>query len=215
MADKRSKGHQSNRVALIFLIAASTFLLLSVLQLRQPNEPQKASRNLGPEKKRVNPGVDIHSPEHLESINRHLKSTAANLSLQRQSVQVQNYGLLLKNQYKRQEVEGDAMISEESSMHGPALNAPVEPDEWADLAAKIRDPQYSNPSVQEPGDAVQFELFQQQQDRDYSEAYKKAYAEAFVANAKKAGYEVKLSPDYRVLSVRKYAKPRAPSLFDE
>ncbi len=58
-----------------------------------------------------------------------------------------------------------------------------------------------------PQDLIQAELFEAQQMAAYTEEYKKEYASQFVENAKKAGYNVKLNDQFKVISVQPLRRP--------
>ena len=61
---------------------------------------------------------------------------------------------------------------------------------------------------------LQSELLQKQKQKELTAAYKVEYARQFVENARKHGYRIELSSDFRVLSVKKIVVKETPSLFD-
>ncbi len=74
-------------------------------------------------------------------------------------------------------------------------------DSGAQLSAELGRGERPPPMPQNPHDLIQSELFDQDQQVHYSKAYKEEYARQFVENAKRAGYKIILSSDYKVQSV--------------
>lgn len=77
-----------------------------------------------------------------------------------------------------------------------------------DLAKDLNRDNVQNSALPEtPDQLIQSEIFNQQQLADYSAAYKEEYARQFVENARRAGWEVVLDEDFRVISTRRIRNP--------
>ena len=131
------------------------------------------------------------SEEYNKDVNEHLKLTAQKIQMQQQASQIES-------------------AKTEISRPGPNDTelSPIRNTDLLDL----------NPA-DETGvsltETLQEELYQQQKLKESNEFYKKEYARQFVENAKKHGYAIELSSDYRVLSVKKINKKDTPNLFED
>lgn len=71
---------------------------------------------------------------------------------------------------------------------------------------EYQDP-YKDPDYASPKNKILQEMYQQQIAEQQDEVYKAEYARQFVENARRGGYQVVLTPDYKVISVTPI-KPR-------
>lgn len=141
-----------------------------------------------------------------ETVNKHLERTAEQLEMQRRRMQIENSRLVMNY---------DSSVAERA--YTPPSEG-VELQQADSSSAVARDLGVNNikqlPS--NPTDLIHSQLFEQQQARQYNEAYKKEYARQFIENARRGGYEVRLSDDFKVESVKPIRKPsgqRGQDLF--
>lgn len=139
--------------------------------------------------------VSLKNPETLEKINRHMQDTNRQMYLQEQKAYIES-----KKSY--------------NEFHKAPSQQPYQVDH-----SEVSIPQYEEgpqnfAMPKDPHDLIQEELFREQADRQYTEAYKKEYARQFVENAKAAGWLIKLDASYRIISVRPLRKP-AEKLFPD
>jgi|JI6StandDraft_1071083.scaffolds.fasta_scaffold312637_1 hypothetical protein len=203
---KKSKSKRKSFLPFLFLGGAVLFLFLSFLEERGISIWKGKNSRYG-----GSSTPEPYSPEYTQKVNEHLKATAQNIRIQNQAMGIEN-----KNSLSRGRALQDMDLSDDDYQGFQALPPRVDPQDQHlnELLRKIREPLLDREGNEGPGDVVQYELFQAQAQRDYDEAYKKAYAEAFVENARKQGFKIELTPDYRVLSVKKIVKPNRPSLFE-
>ena len=208
---KNSGKRTSQMLPILFLMGAGFFLLLSVFQ----SDPQSAKGIKGgvvSKDPAGSKGVDVHSEEYSQRVNSHLKMTEQKMRQQEQTMAIENHKARMRN------AQSDEIPPEEATVRNPPSGFETlyaQDEQGSDLPTKIRGAQHAQETSQDPADTIQLALFQEQIARESSEAFKKKYAEAFVEKAKKQGVEIRLSADYRILSVRKFTVKTGPSLFEE
>ncbi len=68
----------------------------------------------------------------------------------------------------------------------------------------------------DPQQLIQKEIFENQRQAEYDEAYRAAYAEKFIENARQRGWKVELDDQYRVKSVKPLRKVEpGPGIFND
>ncbi|MES3037202.1 MAG: hypothetical protein V4736_04770 [Bdellovibrionota bacterium] len=132
---------------------------------------------------------------HQEKINEHLHETSLAIELQREKQRMEN----LKAQAEAEKGETQSGTWEEASTG--------DSDRMNDLVNKLN--RGENKKVDEASveNEIQNELYQDQKLREYDQAYRKAYIDQFIKNARQSGYEIKV--DYqtlKILSVRQLRK---------
>lgn len=134
----------------------------------------------------------IKSADYEKRVNQHLLSTNEKMELHR----------------KKMEIENSASVAK---AYRPSAQEKYENSNHLDLAydnsgaevAKELGRVRGHAEIDSPADAIQNEMYHQQMDREMQEQEKIAYAQEFVDNARRGGWEVKLSPDLStVISVR-------------
>lgn len=146
----------------------------------------------------------LHTEKYEAKVNRHLMITNEKIEMQRRRMMMENE--VLAPEYFR--TKPGATVSR--SNEGVDLSSDPHPVEVAkDLNRDTKVPAHP----QTPDELIQRELFDQQQDREYSRAYKEEYARQFIANAAKNGWRVKLNDDYKVISVTPIRNPSAADVF--
>lgn len=148
----------------------------------------------------------FQDPAHINRVNQHLKETAINLEAERQQ------RLLEANRELNRYSNSDRQDAYESST---ALSFEGDPNMIAltqelDGSRELRDHELS------PEQFMQKQLYEREIREKANEVYREQYAEQFVENARKGGWDVRLGPNYEVLSVKKLApRKRQPTqLFD-
>lgn len=100
-----------------------------------------------------------------------------------------------------------SQTAEQRAYHGEGFDLSSE-STARDLAKDLNRDNVQNAAVPEtPDQLIQSEIFNQQQLADYSAAYKEEYARQFIENARRAGWEVVLDEDFRVISTRRIRNP--------
>ncbi len=179
---KQKKEDRSYLLGLALLLLSGFFILLSFLPEAEKSHDIAA-------------GI-AQTKEFETKVNKHLFKTSQTIEISREKMQLEadqlaNHGI-------------GPSVSQKEDPH--RLDFSADPRAEALLKALGRDVKESSDPTN-ADEAVQADLFESQQNQAYSEAYKKEYARQFVENAKKAGYIIKLSDDYKVLSVRAIRKP--------
>jgi len=147
--------------------------------------------------------------EQMARVNRHLKETALNLERDRVLRKIE----VSRELQKLQESSADASHNPVSSN---SLSFETDPN-MARLAEELdRSQAVHDESGMTPEQVIQRRLYEAEQHQKEDAAYREAYAEQLVENARRAGWDVKLGPNFEVLSVRKIPNNlRKPSnLFD-
>lgn len=178
---KQKKQDKSYLLALALLLLAGFFVFLFLLP--EGKNPQGAQSGVA------------QSKEYEARVNKHLFHTSQTMEMSREKMQLE------ANKIEQQGL-GSATAKEE--VH--KLDFSADPRAEALIRELGRGEKESmGPSTSD--EQVQADLFEAQQDAEYSEAYKREYARQFVENARKAGYIIKLNDDYKVISVKPLRKP--------
>lgn len=140
----------------------------------------------------------IYTKKYEDNVNRHLMLTNQKMELQRQRMIVENNALAPDYHETKPEAayhHSDAGVDLSGESHA------------YDVAKELGREERQDAAPLTPNEMIQKEIFNAQQHQEYSQAYKAEYARQFVANAAKHGWQVKLSDDYKVISVRPIRKP--------
>lgn len=180
--DSEKKNDNSMLLALVLFLGAGGLIFFSMM----------------PEEKAKNSPTIVHSKKYEDSVNKHLMLTNEKIQLQKQRMMVENNALAPEYQRTR---PGQAY---ENSNVGVDLTPENRSYEVAKALGREERPE-SQPRT--PHEIIQSEVFNQQQEQEYSRAYKEEYAKQFIANAARNGWAVKLSDDFKVLSVTPIRAP--------
>ncbi|WP_295906066.1 hypothetical protein [uncultured Bdellovibrio sp.] len=185
MTSQKSNKERSMFFALLLFIGAAG-LIFAYLGAEDP-KPKVAG-----------PAPTAKSEKYEKSVNRHLMFTNEKMELERQRMQVENARLLNTDFNSTQPQRA---YQNENHLD---LSSDTRAQELAnELGRGEKQEEYATPH-----DVVQRELFNAQQMREYSQAYKEEYARQFVENARRGGYKVILSEDLtRVISVTPLRNP--------
>lgn len=155
-----------------------------------------------PVKKVPTAPIAAKSEKFERSVNRHLMLTNENMEMARQRMQVENARLMntdFNSTQAQQAYQNDNRLDLSSDTRAQELAE--------ELGRGSRKEQSLSPH-----DIVQKEMFNAEQQAEYSQAYKEEYARQFVENARRGGYRVILSEDLsRVLSVTPIRNPSGES----
>ena len=187
-SDKPSFGRW---IGIGLVVGGLLFLVLSI------SSPQKNHKESSPEK-------ILKSAEYNKRVNEHLKMTAQEISQREQASRLESaksdpddFRKLGTTALPGRETDQDEIGADKK---------------WDELAQRLNpDHGIDENSITQQ---LQSELLEKQNQRALTTAYKAEYARQFVENARKHGYQIELSSDYRVLSVKKIIKKDTPSLFD-
>ncbi len=147
----------------------------------------------GPEKsEHAKASLKVKSADYEKRVNQHLLSTNERMELHRKKTEVENSASIAKSyRPSRQEKYENSNHLDMSYDNSGA--------EVARELGRVR----GHAQIDSPADAIQNEMYHQQMDREMEEQERIAYAQEFVDNARRGGWEVKLSPDLStVISVR-------------
>lgn len=180
------KGNDSSKALAILLLVAAFLLLVFGLG----NDSHK---------KFVNGAPAIVKTEKFEkAVNRHLLTTNEQLRMQEQR-------MILENARSTKDI--DASFQKPTVTHHSYDVDLSHDSRAADIANLMGRGEKQNYAPQDPNDVIQRELFTKEKMDEYSKAYRDEYARQFVENARRGGYKVQLSDDYKVLSVVPIKKP--------
>lgn len=180
----------------IFLLLLALGVLVILFSSQEPENSKTPER----------PQVSTFDPERSKRVDSHMKDTAYNLEADQRQRQIEAYQQLnkLHSTNTQSAYKPDEQFSLESDPYMQSLTD--------DLDRSRSSSQYP----MTPEEIVQQRLYENQQLNKASQAYREAYAEQFIENARKAGWEIELGPNFEVLSVKKLKeKKRQPSLFED
>lgn len=173
-------------LALLLLLFAGVLLFLGI---RDDRKSKKDATSLA------------RTEQIQEKVDQHMQLTAERLNLQRARMQIENSRLAKDySQSKEQRPyvapqEGSELVQEQASEA---------------VAQDLGRNQMLRVMPANPADLINHQLFEQERAKASNEAYRREYARQFIENARRGGWDVKLSEDYRVISVRPYQKPTGP-----
>ena len=185
--DQREDKDNSKLLALLLLIGAG---VLAFLYLSSDNTKKKIAQI----------SAAVRSEKFEKSVNKHLMVTNETMALERQRMEVENARL----------ASDFSSTKPQPTYTAPSGGVDLSQDNRAsDIANELGRGERKEDSFLNPADAVQKDLFNQQQSEEYSQAYKEEYARQFVENARRGGYKVILDSDYKVISVQPIRNPSA------
>ena len=153
-----------------------------------------------------NSHFQFQDPAHINRVNQYLKQTAINLEADRQQRQIEANRELNKysNSHRQDSYQSESGLSFEGDPNMMALTREL------DGSRELRDHELS------PEQFMQKQLYEKELMEKANEAYREQYAQQFIENARKGGWDVKLGPNYEVLSVKKIApRNRQPTQLFE
>ncbi|MFZ4402591.1 MAG: hypothetical protein ACOYOK_00680 [Pseudobdellovibrionaceae bacterium] len=123
-------------------------------------------------------------------VEKNLQNTAKKIEILEQKASNENYFSELQKKQPQQEYT--------NSHNGVNLDIQQNSKETVDLIRK-KNALQDSPT---PQNMIQTELFRAQKFNEYDEAYREAYAQQFLQNAKSAGWNIKLDDNYKVIEVK-------------
>ena len=178
---QEKKQDKSYLLALALLLLSGFFVFLFFL-------PEKAAKPGG---KSI-----TQSKKFEETVNRHLFKTSQTMQISRDKMQLEADQIAYRGIGPK--------APEKTDVH--ELDLSTDPRAEALLKALGRNAP-DNYGPVNPDQQIQAELFEAQQLDAYSEEYKKEYARQFVENARRAGYLIQLTSDFKIRSVQKLRRP--------
>lgn len=178
---QEKKQDKSYLLALALLLLSGFFVFLFFLPEKDPKPDGKSI---------------TQSKKFEETVNRHLFKTSQTMQISRDKMQLEANQLVHRGIGPKN--------PEKTDVH--ELDLSTDPRAEALLKALGRNAPTTYGPVP-PDQQIQTELFEAQQLEAYSEEYKKEYARQFVENARRAGYLIQLTSDYKVRSVQKLRQP--------
>ncbi len=152
----------------------------------------------GTKKKFAEISAAVRSEKYEKSVNKHLMVTNETMSMARQRMEIENARLAK---------DFDATSAQPAYVPQQSGVDLSNDSRAADIANELGRGEKRPEAFENPNDVVQKELFNQQQQAEYSKAYKEEYARQFVENARRGGYKVKLGEDFKVISVTPLRNP--------
>lgn len=178
MSSPNSSNENKPLLGLVLLIAAAAILFLAL------DESPTSKQGLNQQK--------VNSEKFEKSVNKHLMLTNELMRLASERATLESNELV--NRFSKTK-PSDFVYTNDNTID---LSTDNRAADVADEIGRGKRPEDSS----SPHDVVQRELFNEEQVKEYTQAYKAEYARQFIENARRGGYKVKLSDDYsRVLSV--------------
>lgn len=142
-----------------------------------------------------------------EMVNKHLHKTSMKIESQKVKAQIENFTKAPRLD------EATTVQSYEASSH--SLDFKPDP-RINELATRLdsEKKQGSRPSA-DPKEVIQMQMYEQQKWNEYNLAYRQAYAEKFVENARRNGWEIRLNDEYKVIRVKAIKKDNRVQLFKD
>lgn len=164
----------------VALIAAAGFLLFLGLK---GGGSSKSPKNLAKDEK-------VQS-----NVNEHLRKTAEKIEMAKRQQAIRSWQLV--NDY-------NSSVSEQAYVP-PSEGANLQETDSAHEVAKDLGRSYdeSQTGSGNASDLIHQQLFEAQINQQADKAYKDAYAKQFIENARRAGWDVKLDDNFKVISVKK------------
>jgi hypothetical protein len=186
MAKEKSEKEKSFLLALLLFIGAGLLLLLAL-------DSESPRRGIGSDSR-------TKTPEFEKNVNKHLMLTNDKLTMAQQKMALENARVNEFGQTKPQQAYSNSDSGLDLSVDRRAYEIANE----LGRGEKKRD--HQQPMT--PDEMIQRDLFEAQQNQEYSQAYREEYARQFVENARRGGYKVILSEDLtRVISVQPIRRP--------
>jgi hypothetical protein len=190
MKKAKRENKKTLLIGLIFLLLA----LVAYFLQEQENERigVSASRK-----------VLLESKETQDRINYHLRETSREMTLKEQQSAIEEKRRLVELQNSKPQREMGY------NPHQLEISEYQDRPMFNELVGRGKK-ESAFPS--DPNELVQKELFHEQAEQQYSEAYKAEYTRQFIENARKEGWEIQVDSSYRVTKVRAVRPPdRNPS----
>ncbi|MFN8846991.1 MAG: hypothetical protein ACK5V3_08490 [Bdellovibrionales bacterium] len=151
----------------------------------------------------LEPQISINEHEKMNRVNQHLKETALQLESDRlrRAQEAHNELQKLQQGISVDTYKADNGLTFENNQRMEQLT------EELNRSQALSDDQLS------PEQIVQNRLLEIRMQETADQAYKEEYARQFIENARAGGWDIRLGPNFEVLSVRKL-RPRKPSLFE-
>ena len=186
MGEKLQRKDNNSMLAVLLLLGSVALLFAYLNSSTSPNANPQAKGS-------------ARSASFERSVNKHLMYTNDRVELQKQKVEIENKNLLLEKSHS-------ADATQPPHVNENRLDFSSENSESKVAEALGRSERQAE--VGTPQDVIQREVFNQEQLAEYTQAYKEAYAQQFIENARKGGYKVILSEDLsRVVSVQPIKMP--------
>ncbi|MBO9665670.1 MAG: hypothetical protein J7501_02515 [Bdellovibrio sp.] len=177
-SEKKSQNDHGKLLALLLFVGAGALVLMS----------------MGPEEKRTagQAPASVKSEKFEKNVNKHLMLTNENIEMQRRRMEIENA-----------RSNGDFNSTKaQATYEAPSGGVDLSTDSRAsDVARELGRGDRQEDQPMNPHEVIQKELFNQQQNAEYTQAYKEEYARQFVENARRGGYKVILDDQYRVKQV--------------
>lgn len=188
-ADKKDN---SSKIALAFFAAAG---LLFFVYFLSPTEKSGPSRKIQ---------STLKSQKYEATVNRHLQGTNNRMEIDRQRAEVEN-ALSIERAYQ----QGRTHKSAPEAGGGYDLSYDTVGEDTARALGRVRNSEV----IQSPNHEIQNEIYNQQKLQALEEAERLEYARQFVENARRGGWDVRLSPDLSTVISVKPLKAGAGSGF--
>jgi hypothetical protein len=178
-SENKSQNDHGKLLALLLFVGAGALVLMS----------------MGSEDKKSGPGqapASVKSEKFEKNVNKHLMLTNENMEMQRRRMEIENARTGSDFNSTR------AQTTYENPSGGVDLSTD---SRAAEVAKELGRGDRQEDQPMNPHEVIQKELFNQQQNAEYTQAYKEEYARQFIENARRGGYKVILDDQYRVKQV--------------
>jgi hypothetical protein len=176
MAQEKSSNDNNKLLAILLFLGAG---ILVLMYLGNDNSGKPGASGV------------VKSDKFTKSVNKHLMVTNEKMEFERRRIEIENAANSNFNATKAQPTYNAQDSGLDLSNDSKA----------AEVAEMLGRGERKENTSNNPHDVIQRELFNAQQDAQYSAAYKEEYARQFVENAAKGGYKVILDENYKVRSV--------------
>lgn len=153
----------------------------------------------------INENESISVQASDEAVRKHLHKTSQKIQQQKVQAQLDNL-----TQAPRWSEEGATQVYEASS-HGIEFKSDPRLNELTQTLERNQKPANRVP---DPKELIQAQLYERQKWDEYTLAYRQAYAQKFIENARKNGWDIRLNDDYKIVKIRPLKKDQRPQLFN-
>ena len=189
---------ERNQIAFILLLFG-VILVLGALLLFQMQDKTNDSGEITAGLKNK-----MRSKEYEKSVNYHVSEVYSKSKLKEKIIEYQN----------KKEAPLISKTNEEVAYLYDGDRATLDGENWGNLVGKDLKGIRRERTLDTPEQKIRDEVIQDQRDSVQNTANQEAYAQQFIENARRDGYELTLDSEYRITDVKKIKKNRNPSLFD-
>jgi hypothetical protein len=184
--DSKASQSRSRLLALVLIILGCSILFISLQ--KETNKAELSS-------------LSAVSPRSEQIVNKYLKEAHDRIEWQKQK-------MALENKIHAPQIGEDVVPLSEAQKKNIVTGSLIEPDRNMDVLTNDLSRPTKDRSLS-PSDVISSELAYSDEEALALQEYREAYAQEFIKNARRNGYDVRLDKNYRVIDVRPLQRPNS------